>query len=51
MSFRMTHVRHDYYLKQECYVCLGTRKTTPEMRGMKTKSPSTRTMKHDEGDR
>ena len=31
--------RETWLLSQsECYVCLGTRKTTPKMLGMKTKS-------------
>ena len=51
MNFHMTRVRHGYYPKPECYVCLGMKKTATGMLGVKTKSPSTRTKKSAKEDR
>ena len=30
LNFPLTHLRHGYYLKRRCFVCLGTKKVTKE---------------------
>ena len=30
LNFPLTHLRHGYYLKRRCFVCLGTKEATKE---------------------